>query len=236
MGARASGGTSGVLVPGSSAFQDTLATLRQELSDNHRAALEGCLATFRRLLTAVESFLAKIPEIQAFAEERRRLEFQADPQQRTRWEACLVHVNEFYARWRQLLSEISGQAELLRMVLPQHEADTFLTHLYPNDVTSSVGALRWVVQRLEEFAASGPATSSPQETPAERKRRVDAFCHKHNCTKSDICKAAKVHRSDFYKWQASKKHGPSSEISRRIEAVLAGRRPLSFSGRGSAEG
>jgi len=215
-----------VPAPRLSPFQDSAATPQQKPSESYWAALDDCLSTFRRLLTEAEAFLAKVPEIQALAEERKRLEFQPDPQQRSRWEACLHEVNEFYAHWQQLLGEISSRAERLRRVLPQHEVDTLLTHLYPNDVTSSVGALRWVVQRLEEFAASGPAALSRHETPAERKPRVDAFCRKHGCTKSAIYEAAEVHRSDFSKWQASKKHGPKSAISRRIEAVLEGKRPL----------
>lgn len=72
--------------------------------------------------------------------------------------------------------------------------------------------------RFAPLQAVGEEDAPP--TPvADRQAAVDAYRERHVATDSDIYRAARVHKSDFYKWLAGKLSDKSSK-SKRIEEVL----------------
>ncbi|MGC8794843.1 MAG: hypothetical protein ACP5U2_15800 [Bryobacteraceae bacterium] len=62
-----------------------------------------------------------------------------------------------------------------------------------------------------------------EETPptpvADRQAAVSTYHRQHGATDADIYRAARVHKSDFYKWLTGKLSDKSSK-SKRIEEVL----------------
>jgi hypothetical protein len=71
------------------------------------------------------------------------------------------------------------------------------------------------------FVPLQPASEEePAPTPvADRQSEVSAYHERQGATDADIYRAARVHKSDFYKWLAGKLSDKSSK-SKRIEEVL----------------
>jgi hypothetical protein len=59
----------------------------------------------------------------------------------------------------------------------------------------------------------------PATPVSDRQAMVDAYRERHGATDADIYRAARVHKSDFYKWLAGKLSDKSSK-SNRIEEIL----------------
>lgn len=60
---------------------------------------------------------------------------------------------------------------------------------------------------------------APPTPVADRQAAVNAYHERHGAADADIYRAARVHKSDFYKWLAGKLSDKSSK-SKRIEEVL----------------
>ncbi len=72
--------------------------------------------------------------------------------------------------------------------------------------------------RFVPLQPAGEEESAP--TPvADRQAAVNAYHEQHGATDADIYRAARVHKSDFYKWLAGKLSDKSGK-SKRIEEVL----------------
>lgn len=72
--------------------------------------------------------------------------------------------------------------------------------------------------RFVPLQPAGEEEAAP--TPvADRQAAVTAYHERHDATDADIYRAARVHKSDFYKWLAGKLSDKSSK-SQRIEEVL----------------
>jgi hypothetical protein len=74
----------------------------------------------------------------------------------------------------------------------------------------------------DRFVAVEPVSSdgeSPITPVDDRKRVLNAFCHKHDCPKTRVADEAEVHIRDLYKW-ISADLADTSQKSKRIEKAL----------------
>jgi len=79
-----------------------------------------------------------------------------------------------------------------------------------------------LLDHANRFVAVDPVSfddESPITQAADRKRVLNAFCHKYDCPKTRIAEEAEVHIRDLYKW-ADAELKDTSKKSKRIEKAL----------------
>jgi hypothetical protein len=109
--------------------------------------------------------------------------------------------------WHGYLDELSALAEALA---PSED------QMARPDVT---------VDRCGSQASTGASGAPVWTDPSSRETRLEQFRVEHDLTIADIARSAKVHKPDFQKWRSGELK-EESVMSRRIESVLSGKRPV----------
>ncbi len=180
-------------------------------------------ARINALLERSNGFVAKLPKIRKYVEQRDRTASLRALQRHAK-RAALIYdarksaVDKFYDEFKSFCSEIRRAFDLLSGVLLAGETQALKKRVQPFRVEETCEVLRLVAERFES-----------------RETRLQNFLIQKNCKIASVTHSAQVHKPDMQKWRHDELPD-QSVMSQRIEEVLNGTRPLQLLQRNKARG